>query len=409
MDIFECQDKDDSRYWLKRCFPNVLWEDPRKESRVWSKDSGINLIRKTSRGEPSVMAGGLIEGMPTGKHFERLIFDDVVTEDIGGSPTVMEDVKKKFDSAQNLKMMVGETFQRVIGTFYHYQDPLVYIKDKKDPITGESMYNLRLYPATHNGQPSGKSVFMEQVELDKMKGDKTFNCQQLCNPVPTEKVTLNPEYLVEVEPKDIPRGCYTFLVVDQAGDADTNLSEGDDWAILTAKVRPLMSEIGASDIYITDIFSEQLGDSEGVDIIVQKYINAGLPRVLGIEKSSLSSTHTQVREALRKVGRYLTIENDIKKKKSNVILLLRPGGKHKKKFIDSALEWPLNNSKIHISTDVSTKYREKLELEMEQHPFGNDDILNTIAYLYRDIVLEYVFPAYEEDDLPVEEPEEMYI
>jgi len=399
----------ESNATLKACFPDVLYEEPRKEAQRWSLDGGLYFKRKTKRGEPSIMAGGLIEGMPTGLHFERRVYDDVVTEDIGNSVAVMEDVKKKFDSSQNLKMIVGESHHRVIGTFYHYLDPLVYIKDKKDINTGKNMYQLRLYPATEDGQPSGKPVFMTQKALDEMKGDKTFNCQQLCNPVPTEDVTLKPEYLEEVKPQDIPSGCYTFLVVDQAGDAEFNVSEGDDWAILTAKVKPVMTDVGVSDIYITDIISENFGASEGIDIIVQKYINAGMVMVLGIEKAGMSSTHTQVREALRGRGRFLTIENDIKKKRNSVILLLRPERRNKKKFIDTALEWPLNNGKIHISTDVPVKYREKLEREMVQHPYGRDDILNTLAYLYRDMILNYNFPMYLEQVAPEPIAEEAMI
>ena len=89
--------------------------------------------------------------------------------------------------------------------------------------------------------------------------------------------------------------------------------------------------------------------------------------------------------------------------------MINIAGKNKKKFIDSAMEWPLNNGKIHISTEVAVKYREKLELEMEQHPFGKDDILNIISYLIRDIILEYQFPINTYGDVLPEEKEERFV
>jgi hypothetical protein len=380
---------------LIQCFPEVFWENPQKEAFRWSIDEGLFLKRKTTRGEASIYAGGLIEGMPTGQHFERRVYDDIVTEDMAKSVGVMEDTKMKYDSSQNLKMMTGESYHRVVGTFYHFNDPLIFVRDKKETGTDVPKYLLRLHPATHDGQPNGKPVYLTQKGLDDLRG-KTFNCQQLCNPLPLEEVTLDSSFLKEIEPEDIPKRCYRFIIVDQAGDADYNVVEGDDWAILTADVSPVLSSIGASDVYIRDIFASPLGEAEGIDLIVQKYIDAGFVKLLGIEKASMSTTHIHVKAALKKLGRNLSIENDIKKKRSSAIVLLRPEKRNKKKFIDSAVEWPLNNGKIHIASDVPLRYREKLELEMQQHPFGkSDNILNTLAYLFKDIILQYQFPTVE--------------
>ncbi len=391
--ILEKQDSDASPNLFIRCFPDVFWKNPQKEAFRWSIDEGLFLNRNTTRGEASIYAGGLIEGMPTGQHFERRVYDDIVTEDMAKSPGVMEDTKTKFDSSQNLKMMTGDSCHRVVGTFYHFNDPLVFVRDKKVPETDKSKYHLRLHPATHDGQPNGEPVYLSQQELDDLRG-RTFNCQQLCNPLPLEEVTLDSSLLKEIAAKDIPRGCYRFVIVDQAGDDDSNLKTGDDWAIMVVDVRPTLSSIGASDVYILNLFSEPLGEAEGIDMITQMYIDAGFVKLLAIEKASMSTTHLHVKAALKKLGRNLTIENDIKKKRSSAIVLMRPQKRDKKKFIDSSVEWPLNNGKIHISSDVPIRYREKLELEMQQHPFGkSDNILNCLAYLFKDIILQYQFPS----------------
>ena len=121
--------------FLRDCFADVVWNDCERDAPLWSRDEGITLRRKTTRKEPTVGPYGLIEGMPTGLHFERMIFDDISTEDTAESFDQMEKIKMKFDSAQNLGKEGGH--HRVIGTFYHHNDPLVYVRDKKD-LEGES-------------------------------------------------------------------------------------------------------------------------------------------------------------------------------------------------------------------------------------------------------------------------------
>jgi hypothetical protein len=405
--LFEIKQHFENKEMLKKCFPDVLWENPQRDAPIWSLDGGLVLKRKSNRREPNISSHGLTEGMPIGLHFEDMDFDDIVTHDIADSIDVMEKVKEKFDVALNLGTDGGS--HTVTGTFYHFNDPLIYIRDKIDPITGKKKYILRLFPSTHDGSPGGKPIFNSEEREAELRITKSYRTQQLCDPVPIEFASLNPKYLDYVN--EIPKGLYKFIIVDQAGDDDTNLTEGDDWAILTAGVKPVMSEVGISDIYLLDIFAEPLGESEGIDLIVQKYIEAGFTMLLGIEKAGLSSTHIHVQEALRKRGRYLTIENDIRKKRAAAIILLRPEKRNKKKFIDSAVEWPLKNGKIHVLDMIPARYREKLELEMKQHPFGkSDNILNTMAYLIKDIVLQYRFPTdLLDNELPERELEERYI
>ena len=65
---------------LKSLFPDVLYQDPQKQSPKWSEDDGLIVKRKGNPKESTIEAHGLVDGMPTGKHFLIMNYDDVVTE-----------------------------------------------------------------------------------------------------------------------------------------------------------------------------------------------------------------------------------------------------------------------------------------------------------------------------------------
>lgn len=391
--LFEIKQEFENNPIYHACFPEVAWVNPQKEAPLWSLDGGLVFKRTTNRKEANISAHGLIEGMPVGLHFERRIYDDIVTEDIGESKDQMEKVKQKFDSSQNLRTHTDLDTHRVVGTYYHYNDPLTYIRDKLIAGTDNKKYLLRLYPATEDGQPNGKPVFLSEKNLNDLRGDRTFFCQQLLDPSPGDYSPLDPLLLQDIEPERIPKDCFKFMVIDQAGDLDTNIESGDCWAVGLFSVYPFADDTGASSIYIRELIAEPLGETEAVDMISKMYVHAGTVKQIGVEKVGMSGTHNAIRKVLKEsYGRTLTIETDGKKKKYNAIVILRPSGRHKNKFIDSSLSWPLSNAKIFISSEVQEKYKDKLILEMEQFPFGKtDDILNILAYLY-DMIMNYDFP-----------------
>jgi len=47
----------------------------------WSQESGFIVKRETNRREPTLMAGGVVEGQPVGMHFDSICADKVVTKD----------------------------------------------------------------------------------------------------------------------------------------------------------------------------------------------------------------------------------------------------------------------------------------------------------------------------------------
>ncbi len=373
---------------LSVCFPDVVWNNY-KDSPQWSIDEGIVLKRKTTRREASVSAHGLVEGMPTGLHFERRIYDDITTADIAESVDVIEKVKDKFDVSQNLKTLVG-SHHRVTGTYYSHVDPLLYVRDKKD-LEGNPKYLLRFKPATEDGTAIGKTVLMTQEGLDELKNDRSFNCQQLLDPTPLADQRLNPSFLQRIERQFIPKTVYRFMIIDQAGDDPTNKSrDGDSWAIGVFGVEPVSDEIGQSKVFIENLWVEPAGESEAIDQAVKMYISGGIIQRVGVEKVGISTTHLHIAKALRARGRYVDFSDD----RHTAGILLRPAGRSKNKFIEGAVAWPLNNSKLFYSSEVPARYIDRLKMEMQNFPLWHDDALNILAYLY-DVIRDYRFTRQE--------------
>jgi hypothetical protein len=281
----------------------------------------------------------------------------------------------------------------VTGTFFSHIDPLLYIRDKKG-LDGKPKYYLRFKPATEDGTATGKPVLMTQKDLDELKGDSSFACQQLLNPTPQAEQRLNPDFLQKAEPDSIPKDVYKFMLVDQAGDASSNRGRNTDpWAVGVFGVEPYADDIGQSRVFILDLWVEVVGESEGIERVIQMYINAGILSCIGVEKVGLSTTHVHIANALHARGRHVEFTDD----RRSTGVLLRPAGRNKKKFIESAFAWPLNNSKWFYSSEVPARYIDRLKQEMSNFPLWHDDTLNICAYLY-DILRDYQFPKRETEE-----------
>lgn len=376
---------------LKACYPNVLYDKPSAESPKWSEDDGLILKRQGFCKESTVEAWGLLEGMPTSKHFTHRVYDDVETADVVVNPDTVNKLIYMFDLSQNLGAVDGT--ERIVGTTYSHAGLLTYIKNKKN-IHGDTVYITRVKTATDDGTPSGKSVLLSEEHLDVLKASEySFNCQQLLNPTPVGVRKFDSTLIRPIEARLIPRGIYKFMVIDPAGD-DKN-GKGDAWAIELWGVEPRADDIGASNIYLLDAVISPLRFTEAIETVVRMYIKGGLVQRVGVEQVGLSTFETHIASALAQKGRYISIE-------SGTLLLLKPSGRDKKKRIESALAWPLYNSKIFISNDVPAVYTERIKTEMDKFPYWHDDGLDAASYLY-DMLKDYRFMQIPQD-VPTYEP-----
>lgn len=203
--------------FLKDLFPDVLYQDPGRESPKWSEDDGLIVKRRSNPKESTVEAWGLVDGQPTGKHFVVRIYDDVVTE---GSITTPEMVKKTTDAwAMSVNLGTEGGVERHIGTRYSDGDTYDEILNRKAAIP-------RIYTATDNGTAAGNPVLVSREYLEKKRtamGPYIFSCQMLQNPIRDENAFFRVQDLKRFNLKDLPEQINVYGASDYA----VTLNDGD--------------------------------------------------------------------------------------------------------------------------------------------------------------------------------------
>jgi predicted phage terminase large subunit-like protein len=209
---------------LKRCYPEVLWESPKRESPRWSADNGIVVRRKKNPKEATVEAWGLVDCQPTGKHFEILVYDDVVTRDSVSTPEMISKVTECWALSLNLGMHRGR--QRYIGTRYHFNDTYKTIIERQGA-------EPRIYAATENGNADGVPMFLAPEDLAKKRrqmGPYVFGCQMLQDPKADSVQGFKEEWLRYWQPLEPAHweGMNRYIVIDPAGEKKA----GSDYTVM---------------------------------------------------------------------------------------------------------------------------------------------------------------------------------
>jgi hypothetical protein len=357
-------------------FPDLLYANI-KESPSWSLQNGITIKRKNSgRSEKTVETSGLVEGMVIGSHFDRMIFDDVETDDMADNVDQLNKCYKKFDMADNLGNVSDINIKRVIGTYYSHCGPLIRIRDKE--IEGKLVYRTRVVPTCDK---DFNPVLVSRKRLAELRTMAHFNSQHLCDPTPKDYSVLGRAELNIID--EIPQSAnHLFMLVDFAGDTKDKGIGGDSWAIGVFAVDANTCQLGLNDVYVRDLIIKPMSLTQAIDEIIAMYLRNGYIQRLGIEKiANNDALALHITQGLSKMGKVVTKEH-------GNLIDLRPRNRKKRDRIINALERPMMNGKWHVLDKIPYEYRLRLRTEMDNFPHGHDDGLDICSYLY-DVLEEY--------------------
>lgn len=197
---------------LPALWPDIFYDEPHKQSDRWSLD-GINVKRKDNPKEATVEGCGLIEGMPTGRHYKLMCYDDIVTLDGVNTPELIAKTSTAYRMSDNLGTEGGR--KRHAGTIYH-------LFDTYSEIMAEEMAIPRIHAATDDGTEFGNPVLMTQETLDKKRktqGPYIFSAQMLLNPVADKAMGFQLPWIIKADTDYAAaiQSLWRFIIVDPSG------------------------------------------------------------------------------------------------------------------------------------------------------------------------------------------------
>ena len=207
---------------LKNLFPEILWRNPEKDAPKWSENDGIIVKRKNNPREATVEAYGLVDGQPTSKHYDIMVYDDIITEDSVTNIEKIKKVTKYWELSTNLSKDGGK--ERYAGTFYHFADTY-------QTIIERGGVKVRQYPGTDNGTITGKPVLYTEEYMKKKKTNLSsyvFACQILLNPKSESVVGFNEEWLRFWQAQTL-KNLNIYILVDPSS---SKKKTSNDWTVM---------------------------------------------------------------------------------------------------------------------------------------------------------------------------------
>jgi phage terminase large subunit-like protein len=373
---------------LQRTYPEVLYEKPRKESPQWSIEKGIIVRRLTNPKEPTVFASGLVDGMPTGAHFRLRVYDDVVTKESVTTPEQVAKTTDAWELSDNLgaRGPNGEPGRAWhIGTRYHFGDTYNTILERK-------ALKKRIYPATDDGTPNGKPVFLSpEAWADKKlkQGSATLAAQMLQNPAAGGNTLFEASWLrfQDVRPSTLN----IYIMVDPA----SSKKKGSDYTAI-----PVIGVDASGNLWLVDGMRSKMKLAERWNAIYQlrkRWINEPGVQVVevGYERYGLDSDLEYFSEQMERTKEEFEVKElswpkDTGNSKYDRIQRLEPYMRNGRFFLPALLE---------KESPAQKRMRERGEPHRIYKPVRRKDHEGNIYSLNAVFLNEYmVYPYAANDD-----------
>jgi predicted phage terminase large subunit-like protein len=236
---------------LHASFPDILWGRDTKQAPKWSEDDGIIVRRTSNQKESTIEAWGLVDGQPVSKHFDDLMYDDIVVADTVGTPEMIQKSMTALEQSYNLGT-TPDGVKRMAGTRWHFNDPYAQVLKR-------GTFKLRFHPGREGGEESGKSVlWAEKTHVQKRRdmGPYTYATQILLNPKADAMQGFRREWLRHYKGRLDGRGMTIYILVDAA----SSRKKGSDYTAMMA--------VGLGrdrNYYVLDMIRDRLNLSQRAD------------------------------------------------------------------------------------------------------------------------------------------------
>lgn len=267
---------------LKELFPDILWENPQRQSPKWSEDEGIQVIRKHNRNEQTVEAWGLVDGQPTSKHFNLLVYDDVVTKESVYTPEQIAKTTEALELSYSLGSRTGR--RRIIGTRYRENDTYQSLLNRK-------IYTPRLHPATDDGTADGNPVLLSREEWARKVAETSpyiLACQQLQNPRASAVDGFDRAWLRHW--RNEPTGINKYILADPAN----SKRKGSDYTAV------FVVGLGADrNYYVLEMYRDRLSLTERTDLVFRLH-RQHQPLAIGYERYGMQADLEHIEDRMER-------------------------------------------------------------------------------------------------------------
>lgn len=371
----------ESNQKLKDLFPDILYQEPEKESPMWSEDNGIVVKRSSDPKEATIEAWGVVDSQPTSKHFRLLVYDDVVTRDSVSSPDMINKTTDALSLSFNLGSNLGGK-RRFIGTFYHYADTY-------STLIARGAVKPRIYPATEDGTATGRPVLWSKETLAEKiasMGSYVSACQLLCKPVQEGEEIFSETWVrYWIPDMKVLRKLNIYILVDPASEK----KESSDYTVM------MVIGLGSDrNYYLIDMIHDRLDLRERTNRLFKLHAEYR-PMAVGYEKYGMQSDISHMEgEMAHRNYRFRIIPLAGNTKKNDRIKRLQPIFQQGRFYLPEKL---MRVDTKGVQHDLTAEF---LQDEYRQFPFmSHDDMLDCMCRIC-DADLEAFFPQPSADDEP---------
>lgn len=211
-------------------FPDILWEDVSK-AKSWGLETGLTVQRTSARREATIEAAGIVEGLPTGNHYNRRIIDDLVDPDSVTTPEQIRKTREGYQQSHNLgssTILGARDLRRVVGTPYSWADLYAELEET-------ARYNVRkytVYGETKSEYTAGRDgVLLSAKKIENKlldQGQYIFNCQQLMNPTPEKQQKVHSDWIQFYQALPARHNLNVYIVGDPANTKKSHKNNDPD-------------------------------------------------------------------------------------------------------------------------------------------------------------------------------------